>query len=35
MNRIAAASALALAALASRADVRIVVVVGIVGDSAS
>lgn len=34
MNRTAAASALALAALASRADIR-VVVVGIVGDIAS
>jgi len=35
MNRTAAASALALAALASRADIRVVVVVGSVGDIAS
>lgn len=35
MNRIAAATALALATQASRADIRVVVVVGIVGDSAS
>jgi len=35
MNRAIPASALALAALAACGDVRVVVVVGIVGDSAS